>query len=74
MSAHRHVTIFCDWPNCGRWEDQGIGDSAKQAREQLAGTGWRTGVSRANSNRGRSLPQLDYCPLHAEAPQEGVPR
>ena len=74
MSAHRHVTIFCDWPNCGRWEDRGIGDSAEQAREQLAGTEWRVGVPHANSSRGRPRGRLDYCPLHAEASQAGAPR
>ncbi|QDH91671.1 hypothetical protein QDA01_gp18 [Microbacterium phage Cinna] len=60
MTASRLVTIFCDHPGCGQWEDAGIGDTATAARAGLKGR-WRTGVS------GTDGITRDYCPEHRKA-------
>ncbi|MFB7890342.1 hypothetical protein ACFCZ3_20050 [Cellulosimicrobium cellulans] len=59
MSAATLVTIMCDAPSCGRWEDAGIAETALRARQGLAGTGWTLGVSV------RDGMLRDYCPKHA---------
>lgn len=39
MSASTLVTIMCDGPSCGAWVDEGIADTAAQARKQLRSLG-----------------------------------
>jgi hypothetical protein len=62
MTASRIVTIMCDAPKCGVWEDSGIGDTAKQARAQLAGSDWVLGVADPDGRRHLR----DYCPQHRD--------
>lgn len=64
MTASRLMTIFCDAPSCGQWEDAGIAPTAREARAQLAGRGWRLGVT------GNARTLEDYCPAHA-SPHSG---
>lgn len=64
MSASSLVTIFCDAPSCGRWEDRGISHVASEARRQLRGTGWQLNVPDPDGGRQR----LDFCPTHATTP------
>lgn len=61
MTASRLTTIFCDEPGCGQWWDEGIADTASEARAQLAGKGWLLAVR--PEAKGRA--SLDYCPSHA---------
>jgi len=62
MTASTLVTIFCDAPSCGQWEDNGIADTAKQARAGLRRRGWALNVVNPDGSRQR----LDFCPEHAQ--------
>ena len=57
MSASSLVTIFCDAPDCGNWEDAGIAHSAREARKQLRDTEWVLNVKAPYWDRRRQ----DYC-------------
>lgn len=59
MTASAMVTVFCDAPDCGRWDNGGQGETAAVARRGLKH--WATGVPNPDG-RGR----LDFCPLHKE--------
>lgn len=60
MSATTIVTIMCDAEGCGQWWDPGVADTAKIARAQLRGTGWRLAVPIPGSRL-----RQDFCPKHA---------
>jgi hypothetical protein len=62
MTASSLVTVFCDAPSCGRWDDAGVGDTAEEARRGLTRLGWVVAVPDPDGYRRR----FDYCPLHAD--------
>lgn len=63
MSASALVTIFCDAPNCGVWDDAGIAETAGKARAQLAKLGWEVNVAVDDGTIWRSY-RKDFCPKH----------
>lgn len=68
MSADALVTVFCDAPGCGQWWDSGVAPTAKQARSQLQGTGWKLGIPASTQRRA-----LDFCPEHNHLTAQDVP-
>lgn len=68
MTANSLVTIFCDHEGCGQWSDDGIGETAKEARANLRGrnSGWLLAVPEGKfpGFHGRHIAR-DYCPQHA---------
>lgn len=54
MTATPLVTIFCDAPDCGEWDEDGVGETAKEARAGARRVGWAVGLPGGT----------DLCPRH----------
>lgn len=70
MSASSLVTIFCDAPSCGQWDQYGVGWTAAEARRNLRSTKWQLNVPDPDGGGQR----LDFCPAHATTPSPSSPR